>query len=396
MATVAYLVDGWITLSETFIRNEVAELRRQGVRVEVVALSHGDLEPGPDERATYLPDLVPSSALGRLGALLRHPRDAVGVARAQARLRPERVPHRAALPAVAERLRAASVTWVHAHFGWEAAACAEVLAGVLGTGWSFTAHANDIYVHNTYLAGRLERVDRLVTVCRYNLDQMAMAYDARPPTEIVVCGVEVPAVVQRDDLAVDVLAVGRLVPKKGFDVLVDAAAALRARRPDLQVEILGDVPERPRLAARIDAVGLHDTVHLLGARPHEWALERMGRARLVALPARVAPDGDRDSMPVVLKEAMARAVPVVATDVVAIPEMVDDTVGRLVPPEDAAALAEAMGELLEDPARASGLGAAGRQRVIERFTLAGEVARLRACFERWPGEVRTQEIQVEA
>ena len=250
MIRVAYIVDEWITLSQTFIRKEVSELRRQGVHVEVVALGRGDVEGGADEPATYLPDLVPRRLPGRIGALLAHPSDAVRIARAQGAIGRERVRYRAALPAMAARLRAARVSWVHAHFGWEAAACAEVLAAMLGTGWSFTAHAKDIYVDNTFLAGRLARADRLVTVCRYNLDQMAVAYDALPPTEIVVCGVEVPQIVRRDDLAVDVLAVGRLVPKKGFDVLIDAALALRSRVPDLRVEIVGEGPEQSALAGR--------------------------------------------------------------------------------------------------------------------------------------------------
>lgn len=388
MLSVAYLVDEWVTLSQTFVRNEVAELRRQGVHVELVALARGEVAPEPDERATYLPDLLPRTQLARIRALLAHPGDGMRIARAQSRIRPERVQYRAALPAVAARLRSARVSWVHAHFGWEAAACAEVLAAVLGTGWSFTAHAKDIYVDNTFLGGRLARADRLVNVCRYNLDQMAMAYDTLPPSEIVVCGVEVPQTSRRDDLVVDVLAVGRLVPKKGFDVLVDAVAALRDRPPGLRVEIVGEGPEEVALARRVEAAGLRGIVHLMGARPHEWALARMEQARLMVLPARIADDGDRDSMPVVLKEAMARAVPVVATHVAAIPEMVDDAVGRLVPPDDAAALAEAMAEILGDASLAADLGTAGRERVAQRFALEGEVARLRSFFERWSQQVR--------
>jgi glycosyltransferase involved in cell wall biosynthesis len=388
MVSVAYLVDEWIALSQTFIREEVAELRGQGVHVEVVALGRGDMAATSHEPATYLPDLVPATQVGRVRALLSRPRDAAQLVRAQKRIAPERVPHRAALPAAAAHLRSAEVSWVHAHFGWEAAACAEVLAAMLGTGWSFTAHAKDIFVDNRFLAGRLARADRLVTVCRYNLEQMELAYGSLPPTELVVCGVHLPAPVRREDLDVDVVAVGRLVPKKGFDVLVDAAALLRRQRPDLQIDVIGDGPERSTLAAQIRAADLDGTVHLLGAQPHEVVLSRMERARLVVLPARIAADGDRDSMPVVLKEAMARGVPVVATDVAAIPEMVDEAVGRLVAPDQPAALADAMGEILGDPALAATLGEAGRDRVGRAFTLTGEVARLRSCFERWPREIR--------
>ena len=379
---IAYVVDDWVTLSQTFIRNEVAELRRQGVDVELVALEHGDTTPRADEPAVFLRDAVPASATSRLLGLARHPVDAARVVRAQARMRPERVRYRAALPEVARRLRDPEVTWVHAHFGWEAAGVAEVLAALLGVGWSFTAHANDIFVADEHLAGKLERADHLVTVCQYNLDELRRRHPRLPPTEIVVCGVDVPEPVAADPV-VDVLAVGRLVPKKGFDLLVRGAASLRDAHPGLRVEIVGDGPEGERLRALVAELGLDGTVALVGPQEHDWVLDRMAAAQVVCLPARVAGDGDRDSMPLVLKEAMARGVPVVGTDVVAIPEMVDDSVGRLVPPDDVDALSAALGELLGDTDLRAALGAAGRARVRDRFTLAGEVARLRQCFEAW-------------
>jgi glycosyltransferase involved in cell wall biosynthesis len=391
---VAYVVDEWVRLSQTFVRQEVAELRRQGVTVEVVALGRGDVAPGPDEPATYLPDLVPRTRPARLAALLRNPPAAVALARAQARMRPERIRYRAALPAVAARLRRAEVTWVHAHFAWEAAGVAEALAALLGVGWSFTAHANDIFVANTHLAGKLVRADGVVTVCRYNEDHLRATYPTLPPVEIVVCGVEVPPPSGRLGGGPDVLAVGRLVPKKGFDLLVRAAAALHADHPDLTIEIVGDGPERGALEALAGELGVGSRVTFAGSRPHDYVLDRMARSRMVCLPARVADDGDRDSMPVVLKEAMARAVPVVATDVVAIPEMVDDSVGRLVPPDDAAALAGAIRTLVDDEPLGRALGQAGRARVEERFTLAGETGRLRRLFEAWSAAGPDQSTRV--
>lgn len=91
-------------------------------------------------------------------------------------------------------------------------------------------------------------------------------------------------------------------------------------------------------------------------------------------------------MPVVIKEAMVREVPVVATDEVAVPEMIDESCGRLVPPEDPAALAAALLEVLEDPALARRLGRAARRRALERFTLSGEVAKLVAVFDDLAGD----------
>lgn len=385
---LAYIVDEWVVPSQTFIRNEVAELRRQGVSVELIALRAGNAPAAPDEAATILADAVAPTVVGRIRPMLRAPRTTLRLAATQGRLWPERVPYRSVLPGVGARLRDAGVHWVHAHFAWEAAAVAEVLAAIAGTGWSFTAHANDIFVANRFLDGRLRRADRLVTVCQYNLDELRERHRHLPPTEVVVCGVEparAPAYADRRH-DIDVLGVGRLVEKKGFDLLIEAAALLAPRRPSLRVEIVGDGPEATRLRSSVHRLGLHDSVRLPGERPNDEVLERMVRSKVVCLPARVASDGDRDSMPVVLKEAMSRGVPVVGTAVAAIPEMVDAEVGRLVPPDDVAALADALDELLTDASLAARLGATGRRRVAERFTLSSEVARLRGHFEQWVAE----------
>lgn len=387
-AKVAYVVDEWPSPTQTFVRDEVVELRRQGARIPVFALRRGNGVVASADDVVWLPDLVPSSALRRVLQLVRHPRQAVGVVRAQQRAGGERIPFRSGLPQVADQLRRSGIQWVHAHFGWEGAAVAEALAGMLGVGWSFTAHANDIFVANAHLAGRLRRADRLVTVCRYNEQELRARYATLPPIEIIVCGVEVPAVERHaDDDGVDVLAVGRLVPKKGFDVLLRAVATMPAS-DGLRVELIGGGREADALDALARELGVIDRVHFVGQQPHEAVLRRMESARVVCLPARIAPDGDRDSMPVVLKEAMVRSVPVVATDVAGIGELVDDRVGRLVRPDDAGVLASALAEVLADADLAQRLGAAGRQRVLDRFTLTGEVTRLHRCFEQWSSTER--------
>jgi glycosyltransferase involved in cell wall biosynthesis len=383
--TVAYVVDRWQERSETFIREEITELRRQGVRVEVIALGPGDIEPDAAEPAIRL-DLHTDhvTRIGAAAALLCRPRAAVRFATALVRMRPERPPWRRALPDVATRLRTADARWVHAHFGWEASGVAQALAALLGTGWSFTAHANDIYVRNEHLGRKLHQVSHLATVCQYNVEQLRSRYSKLPEIEVFVCGVSEPAADENvGPTEVDVLGVGRLVEKKGFDVLVEACAVLVKDRPHLRVEVIGEGPEREALHAQIVSHGLEANIRMPGDRPHSNVLERMRQSAIVCLPARIAGDGDRDSMPVVLKEAMARGVPVVGTSVAAIPEMVDDCVGRLVPPDDEGALAAALDELLADEHLRSRLGRAGRQRVRERFLLADEVAKLRATFDRW-------------
>jgi glycosyltransferase involved in cell wall biosynthesis len=177
-----------------------------------------------------------------------------------------------------------------------------------------------------------------------------------------------------------------LVPKKGFDILVRAAAIARGQRRDLVVEIVGEGRERAALDSLIAELGLEASVRMVGALSHDETLDRIAAARVFCLAARVAADGDRDSMPVVIKEALAREVPVVATRAVAVPEMVDDEVGRLATPEDAEELADALLQVLalSDSDR-DAVGRAGRARVLERFTLEGETAKLLALFDEEAG-----------
>jgi glycosyltransferase involved in cell wall biosynthesis len=382
MTRVGYLLQRFPQLSQTFVSNEVRELRAQGVLVDVVALAPGDdgLDPGPD--AIVAPTVDASAA-----AYWRrsHPVRWARFVRARRRLRLEMGAQTdqvdpAVLPTIARQLEARGVTSLHAHFAWHAAAAAMCVAELLDVPWSVTLHANDIFGRLRNLEPKLAAADRLVTVCEYNRRWLHEHHRITRPLSIVVCGVDVPPSSARTP-EVDVVAVGRLVPKKGFDVLVDAAAELHASRPDLRVEIVGDGPQRDALAAQIRARGLDGVVVLRGAMSHEDTLARIAAARVFTLPCRVAGNGDRDSMPVVIKEAMARAVPVVATDVVAVPEMVDETCGVLVPEDDAGALAAALDKVLGDPDLAAAMGAAGRARVEERFTLAGEVAKLKALFE---------------
>jgi len=162
---------------------------------------------------------------------------------------------------------------------------------------------------------------------------------------------------------------------------VQAAALLVDRHPDLQVDIIGDGPLRDELAAQISRLGLVDRVHLLGLATTSEVAAAMAATRAVVLPCRIDVDGDRDGMPTVLVESLARGVPVVSTDVVGIGELVTDgETGLLVGPEDVSGLAGALDRLLVDPDLAARLGAAGRWLVRDRFRPQDSTAALVKVF----------------
>jgi glycosyltransferase involved in cell wall biosynthesis len=170
-----------------------------------------------------------------------------------------------------------------------------------------------------------------------------------------------------------VVAVGRLIEKKGFAYLIEAARLL----PDVDVKIAGDGILRTQLERTAPP-----NVELLGPLPPAQIRELLETADLLALPCVVASDGDRDSMPVVVKEALAMEIPVVGSDEVGMPEMVHDGWGKLVPPRDSPALAAAIAELLALPAHErAAMGRRGREYVLHNFSVRGEALRLIAILE---------------
>ncbi len=380
---VTYLLSKHGQPTQTFIRNEVLEMRRQGVDVRVVALRRGD---GPAAGPVFevVSDMLVGRgalALAHLQCLLRRPTGylrflhRVALLRSELGSASEQVPWKR-MPWVAQQVRRSGSRALHAHFAWAGATAACMLSPLTGLPWSFTMHAKDIFSVRRNLDVKLRLADRLITVCAYNRVWLHEQYGLTRPVDLVVCGVEVPEAAETAT-EVDVIAVGRLVAKKGIDLLVEAAPRVLEARPDLSVLVVGEGPLLDPLRERVDELGISSTVGFAGLLAHEEVLDRIETARVLCFPARVADDGDRDSMPVVIKEAMARGVPVVAAAVAGVPEMIDDTCGRLVEPDDAPALADALLSLLEDEPLRRRLGLAARQRVVDRFQLSDEVARLR-------------------
>ena len=176
-----------------------------------------------------------------------------------------------------------------------------------------------------------------------------------------------------------VLSVARLVEKKGLADLVDACAILGRRGARVRLQIAGDGPLRAELESRAGRKGV-DAV-FLGALPHEEIVRLYGSAAVFCLPCVIASTGDRDGLPTSVLEAMALGVPVVSTAVSGLGELVvHQQTGLVVPERHPAALADALGKLLDDPEFADRLGSAARERVEREFSLGRSVALLRSLI----------------
>ncbi len=407
---VAYIVKRYPRLSETFVMNEILEQERQGTEVHIVSLKkpdegrfHADLAR-VRAGVTYLPGYILPS-LGRVAGanwrwFRRHPGrylTALGLALKGG----DRHPLSAFLKAgiVADLVVRHEIELLHAHFATGAAFTAMLASCLTGVPYGFTAHARDLFgehVDRRALRRKIARASYVVAVTEETRHFLRDIAGNQPGGRIlrIVNGVS-PRLLMRPAPRLPggvplVLGVGRLVEKKGFDLLLAAAATLKERGTSFRLAIAGDGPLRRRLEEKASSLGV--PVRFLGALPQSQVLRAMRGSRVVVLPAVIAADGDRDALPTVLLEAQALGRPVISTRLTGIPEIVaDGETGILIecgpPAEMTAALAAAIDLLLVDRGLAARLGAAGRRRMVDSFDLSQSVRALRACMAEAAGRV---------
>ncbi len=382
-ARLGVLVKTWPKLSETFILEELLGLQAMGRKVHLYALQAGadtvqHAEVGRLDAPVHVLSVQAWPAhLARIAVqCIRHPvRSLKGLALL---VRRDGVSWRAVRDGLqlAQRMRQDGITHLHAHFISQPADVAQCAAQAAGMAFSISAHAKDIYLSAPAQVRRRLRAARFTVTCtQFNCDALhRFAPQAR--VQRMYHGVDAsqfhprqrPAEAHAHAGPPVILAVGRLVPKKGLDVLLHACALLRDAGQPLRCEIVGYGQEEHALRQNIQALRLEDHVHLLGRQPRDTVIACYARASVFVQPSRVCADGDRDGIPNVLLEAMAMGLPVVSTTVSGIPELVQDgRNGLLVPPDDAQALAAAVQRLLREPQLGVALGLCARATVCEQF-----------------------------
>ena len=386
---VHYVLVRFPKLSETFVLREMLELERAGWAVSIDTLEDPLDEPrdpalaGLRARVRRVPDRPPLRRLLRAhaGVAARRPRVWLGAARRARRAGRLREFGRAGL--IAARALRERADLLHVHFAYYSAEYAHDAAALAGLPFTVFAHANDIWAEDNarHLGRRLEGVAGVASVTAYNTEHLRAV---APGAAVEHLPLGVPAPTGRFTRAASgpVLAVARLVPKKGLDTFVEACAVAMAEARELRAEIVGDGPLLGELRELARARGIAERVVFRGALAPDGVVEAYGRCSLVVAPCRVGPDGDRDGLPTVLLEAMARGLPVIATDALGIPELVEhERNGLLVPPDDPEALAAAILRLRGDGALARRLGEEARRTVEEAYTLEGRSHEVRRWLE---------------
>src|SRR5437870_6615528 len=283
------------------------------------------------------------------------------------------------------------VDHVHVHFANRAAHTALFLKEISGIPFSVTAHGQDfmkdlgsddllreICAAAEFVAAETDYSRELICQrCPHSAAKIHRVYNGIDlehfPTPAQGTTNPVPRI----------FSVGRLVPFKGFEYLVDACAELARRGFDFVCDIVGDGPLRDRLGAKIDMLNLSSRINLLGSLSQRAVLEKIQAADIFALASVIDAQGQGEGFPTVILEAMSSARPVVSTRLAGIPELVvDGETGVLVSPGDTAALTCALAQLLRDPALRLRFGRAGRMRVERHFRIEDTVAPLLKLFKK--------------
>ena len=395
---VLYVVSLFPCWSETFIVREIATLIAAGADVRILSLKAAHekmVQPDAERMLDRVRHPLPkaAAALARAKAFAAHPAilssAMLRVTRALAHRPMDLAKSLEAIARGAEQLdwiRSFDPDVIHAHWGTFPSTVAWVLSKILGKPFGFTCHAHDIFVNNHLLKEKVESAAVPVTISRFNVEWLAdrATPRARERLRIVHCGVDLASFpfqggrkAPAGEGGGELLAVGRLDPIKGFDVLVDALGELAKTGRKFRCRIIGSGPLEGDLRARIDRYGIGDRVELMGARPQAEVRAALYAASVFVLPSVVTATGDRDGIPVSLMEAMALGTPVVSTRVSGIPELIEDgREGLLVPEKDAPALAAAIARLLDDPALGPRMAVAARAKVEREFDASIEARKL--------------------
>lgn len=400
---VAFVLKGYPRLSETFIAQEILALERRGLDILIVSLrlpTDGRIHPVHAEvRAPvlYLPEYLHRGPLRLLRAWLNVRRwtSYKNVRRIWLRdlwrdFTASRIRRFGQALVLANELPS-GVARLHAHFLHTPSSVTRYAAALRGLPWTGSAHAKDIWTTPEWeLREKLASCAWLVTCTATNCEHLAkLAPKGR--VELVYHGLDLerfppvpferpPRTGRSADDSVIILSVGRLVEKKGTDVLLDALARVPANLHWRLVHVGGGPLDRD-VRRHADRLGISARVEWRGPMTQTELLGEYRASDIFALASRVARDGDRDGLPNVLMEAQSQGLPCVATDVSAIHELVvRDVTGLLVAPESADAFAVALEALITDPLQRRALGDAGRARVAAKFGMNTNIGRLAEKF----------------
>lgn len=394
---VGYLLKKFPRLSETFVLGELLAQEALGRSLHVFSRRRADDEPRHPElaRLRATTEVLPGARqIDPWNELFASANSDALIDRTGAIVRRAQTWEHDRFPSLLgealhllRRTQELGIDHLHVHFATDSAVTAHILHALGGPSYSITAHAKDVY-RNTV---RWPLTDALftdarfvVTVCDANVRHLHSKVSAAAAGRVrrLYNGIDLTSFAFQPTSERDtdhVLSVGRLVAKKGFDVLLDAFARLLERRPAARLTLVGTGEDEADLRERARSLG--PAVTMTGAVDQAGVRALMARASVFCLPCVIGEDGNRDALPTVLLEALATGLPCVSTPVTGIPEILDDgAAGTLVPQHDVDATAAALDRLLGDADERERLAQNGRVHAEANFDRRNAARVLDAWF----------------
>jgi colanic acid/amylovoran biosynthesis glycosyltransferase len=277
---------------------------------------------------------------------------------------------------------------IHAHYATHPALVAWIVHKLTGISYSVTVHAHDIFVDRSMIDLKLRDAVFVAAISEYNREFLVrhLGEWVREKTHIVHCGIQPELYTGlariKNNSRFDIVSIGSLQPYKGMQYLILACVLLRARGIPFYCRIIGDGVERPMLEELIAQNNLSQSVDLLGAMDQANVASILREAQVYVQSSVITPSGKMEGIPVSIMEAFATGIPVIASRISGIPELViSGETGYLVPPADVEALAEMLEHIYHNPVEANSLAKAGQEKVLHEFELSGNAQKLSLLFQ---------------
>jgi colanic acid/amylovoran biosynthesis glycosyltransferase len=391
-----YLASVYPCLSETFIARELKYLSRLGWNIKVFRIRGG-------ERLTRNEASVPEIRLSPVmlnplywirGIIwaLQYRKQEFAEIRDQVRRLDAKLSEKIKIfvilltsLGIAEHIEKTKLSFDHirAHFLHTEALSAYWLAKLLRVPYSITAHTRMIYYPRPLVKKIVENASFCVGISEETVNLLRRFRNNGDAVYLIRNGIEIGVWNPKGrtiSSAPLILAVGRLIPKKGFDILIKACATLKQRGTEFTCRVVGTGIQNNHLARLIIENDLGGQVQLLGALPFEDVIGQYEQATVLVAPSRICQD-DVDGLPTVIIEALGRGVPIIATPIAGIPDLIkDNETGLIVPPDDQETLANVIGKLLADKKIQVALALEGQKQVVDNFDISKTIKYLHAAM----------------
>lgn len=405
---IAYIMSRFPHLSETFILREMDELENLGWEIKLFPLviqNQPVIHPTAKHwlnEAIASPFISPGVIKANLIKFFKFPGDYISLWFKTIKENVESpkflVRKIALFPKtvyMAEKMEKMGIRHIHAHYATHPAFSAWLIHKLTGISYSVTVHAHDIFVEQAMLKTKLREAKFVVAISEFNREFLAEHVGGwvLDKTHVVHCGIKPEnynfSQNEKNPGCFEILSIGSLQAYKGFPYLIKACAKLRDQGVPFRCRIIGGGEEYQSLERTISSYGLGEHVFLLGPKTQEEVSLLLKEADCYVQPSVITPSRKMEGIPVALMEALASGLPVVATAISGIPELVrQGQTGFLAEPKDSNQLAELLAKVYTKPDQALKLAQAGRELVLKEFELSVNVKQLANLF----AEINPQEL----